>query len=81
MELDGDHLAFELRRLAARSRAEVERALARTGPDDEPGELGAAALRPDQARMERLLVDPLDVQRVRQIQIGATFDLARTSCG
>ena len=46
------------------------------GPDDEPGELGATALRPDQARMQRLLVDPLDVQRVRQIRIGATFDLA-----
>ena len=26
--------------------------------------------------MERLLVDALDVQRVRQIQVGATFDLA-----
>src|SRR5207245_3675392 len=49
--------------------AEVERALARPGRDDEPRELGATALGPDQTRMQRVLVDALDVQRVRQIRI------------
>ena len=76
MELDRDHLALELGRLATRSRAEVEGALPRPRPDDEPGELGATALRPDQALVQRLLVDALDVQRVRQIQVGPTFDRA-----
>ena len=56
--------------------AEVERALALARADDEPGELRAAALRPDQPRRERLLVDALDVQRVRQIRIGPPVDVA-----
>ena len=80
MELDRDDLALELRRLPARRGAEVERALARTRADGEPGELRAAALRPDQTGGERLLVDALDVQRVRQVGIGPC-PRPRRSCG
>src|SRR5207245_2840627 len=53
-------LARELRRLPARGRAEVERAVTRQGADGEPGELRAAALRPDAPLLERPLVDALD---------------------
>src|SRR5204863_9726847 len=60
MELDRDHLAGEHRRLAARGGAEVEHALAFARADDEAGELGASALRPDPSFGQRPLVDPLD---------------------
>ena len=41
------------------------------------GELGAAALRPDEPGFDRLLVDAVDVQRVRQVRIGTPVDVAR----
>ena len=61
MELDRDDLALELRRLPTGSGAEVERALARARADGETGELRAAALGPDQAGVERGLLDAVDV--------------------
>ena len=61
VHLDRDHVAGEHRRLPAGRRAEVEDALALLRADGEPGELRAAALRPDPALRERLLVDAFDV--------------------
>ena len=54
--LDGHDLAGQLRRLPAGRGAEVERPLSRPGSDGEPGELRAAALRPDPPFGQRLLV-------------------------
>ena len=59
MELDRDHIPLQLGGLATGCGTEVERALPRPRRDDDPGKLGAAALWPDQACMECLLVDPL----------------------
>ena len=66
VHLDGDDLAGEHRRLAARRGAEVEHPLARDGADREPGELRAGALRPDAALGECALVDVLDVPGARE---------------
>ena len=69
MQLDRDDLALELRRLPARRCAEVERPFAGARADGEAGELRTAALRPDQARFERVLVDPVDVPGRGQVLI------------
>ena len=50
VELDGRHVAAQLRRLAAGRGADVEHAFAVLRADDEAGELRGAALRPDRAR-------------------------------
>ena len=73
MDLDGDDLSRELGRLAAGRRAEVERSLTLARADGEPGQLRAPALRPDQAGRERLLVDPVDVERVGKIRVALPF--------
>src|SRR5439155_3498017 len=67
VELDRRHLAGEHRRLAAGRGAEVEHALALTRPHYEPGELRAAALRPDPSFVDRDLVDPVDAVRARDV--------------
>src|SRR3954470_5688552 len=74
MELDGDHLALELRRLAARRRAEIERALSRTRAHGEARELRAATLRPDQSGVELLLVDTLHVPGTGHVRVGRARD-------
>ena len=60
MLLDRYDLAGQLCRLAARCRADIERAVARQRADGERSELRAAALRPDPAFGQRLLVHALD---------------------
>src|SRR6185312_3628042 len=75
MELDRDDVALQLGRFAAWRGAEIERSLTGLRADDEPGELRPAALRPDQPCAKRLLVDPLDVQRVGKIRVGPAIDV------
>jgi len=58
--LDGHDLALELRRLASGGGAEIERPFTGAGTHGEPGELRAAALRPDPPLAQRALVDTLD---------------------
>ena len=58
--LDRSHVAGQLGRLAAGSRTEIENALALPRADDDAGELRSAALRPDPALGEGLLVDSID---------------------
>src|SRR5262249_48037688 len=57
VDLHRDPLARQHRRLAPGRRAEVERTLPGESADGEPGQLGAAALRPNPAFRERDLVD------------------------
>ena len=74
--LDRSHLAGEHRRLAAWRRAEVEDALACLRADDEPGELGASALRPDLASLQGFLVHPLDLVCARDVRRGPVREWA-----
>ena len=74
MLLDGGHLARELGGLASGSGAQIEHALPIAAGDAEARELGAAALRPDQPLAQSVLVDALDVQRVRQVGIRDALD-------
>src|SRR5207302_4301553 len=76
MDLDGDDVSRKLRRLPPGRSAEVERSLTLARADGEPGQLRAPALRPDQASRERLLVDPVDVERVGKIRVALPFDAA-----
>ena len=72
VQLDRGHLAAELRRLAARRRAQVEHALAVLRADGEPDELRAAALRPDQPVGDGEVVDALDAVRAGKVgRLGA----------
>ena len=63
VDLDRDDLAREHGRLAARCGAEVERPLAGQRADRVADELRSAALRPDPALGDGLLVHPVDDPR------------------
>ena len=76
VHLDGDDVAREHRRLSARRSAEIEHSLARLRADAEPGQLRAAALRPDPTLGERLLVDAVDRIGVRNVRFGPVRGLS-----
>jgi hypothetical protein len=69
VNLDRDDLARELGRLAARRGTEVEHPLSRARPDGEAGELGATALRPDEALFDQLGLKVLDDEGVGEVGI------------
>src|SRR5207245_10239607 len=68
VQLDGDNLARELRRLSTRCRAEIERAFSLQRADDETRELRGPALRPDASLRECALVDAIDAVRARDVR-------------
>jgi hypothetical protein len=67
VDLDRRHLAREHRGLAARGGTAVARPLAFACPDGQRRQLRGAALRPDPARREHLLVDALDPHSARKV--------------